>query len=85
MGSAAGLTPRDCPGRGQNCYYKDWARAGFPFLSISHKLRLNEKEKVMSTIVLAILLLIRILVPLILLIALGEWVRRREASYWTRS
>lgn len=59
--------------------------AEFPFLGISHKLSLNDKEKAMTTIALAVLLLIRILLPLILLIVLGEWVRRREASYWTRS
>lgn len=36
----------------------------------------------MSTIVLAVILLIRIILPLILLLALGEWIRRREANYW---
>ena len=39
----------------------------------------------MATIVFAVLLLIRIILPLILLIALGEWIRRREASHWSRS
>jgi hypothetical protein len=43
---------------------------------------MNEKEKAMSTIVLAALLLIRVLLPLILLIAVGEWIHRREAGYW---
>jgi hypothetical protein len=38
----------------------------------------------MSTIALVFLLLIRIILPLILLVALGEWMRRREADYWTR-
>ena len=36
----------------------------------------------MSTIVLAIFLLIRIILPFSLLIAIGEWMRRREANYW---
>jgi hypothetical protein len=38
----------------------------------------------MSTIALVFLLLIRIILPLILLVALGEWMRRREEDYWTR-
>jgi hypothetical protein len=36
----------------------------------------------MSTIAFAVILLIRIILPFSLLIALGEWVRRREANYW---
>ena len=36
----------------------------------------------MSTIVLAFLLLARVILPFCILIALGEWVRRREANYW---
>lgn len=36
----------------------------------------------MSTIVLAVILLIRIIFPLALLLAFGEWVHRREANYW---
>lgn len=36
----------------------------------------------MSTIVLALLLLARVILPVGILIALGEWVRRREANYW---
>ena len=36
----------------------------------------------MSTIVFAALLLIRVVLPFSLLIALGEWMRRREANYW---
>lgn len=38
----------------------------------------------MSTIVLTVLLLIRVILPLGVLIALGEWIRRREANYWLR-
>lgn len=38
----------------------------------------------MSTIALTAILLVRVIVPASLLIALGEWVRRREANYWLR-
>lgn len=38
----------------------------------------------MNTIALALILLIRVIVPVGVLIALGEWVRRREANYWLR-
>jgi hypothetical protein len=38
----------------------------------------------MSTVVLAVILLIRIILPLGLLIAFGEWVHRREANYWIK-
>lgn len=36
----------------------------------------------MSTIALAAILLIRVVVPISVLLALGEWIRRREAKYW---
>jgi hypothetical protein len=36
------------------------------------------------TIAFAVILLIRIVLPLAMLLALGEWVHRREASYWLR-
>jgi len=36
------------------------------------------------TIAFVLLLLIRIILPFVLLIALGEWVHRREANYWLR-
>jgi hypothetical protein len=36
------------------------------------------------TIAFAVILLIRIILPLSLLLALGEWARRREESYWLR-
>ena len=36
----------------------------------------------MNTIALAAILLIRLVIPVSLLIAIGEWVRRREANYW---
>ena len=32
----------------------------------------------------AILLLIRVIVPLVILFGFGEWIRRREANYWSR-
>jgi hypothetical protein len=34
------------------------------------------------TIALAVIFLIRIILPFSLLVGLGEWVRRREANYW---
>jgi hypothetical protein len=36
----------------------------------------------MDTIALAAIFLIRVIVPISVLLALGEWVRRREANYW---
>jgi hypothetical protein len=36
------------------------------------------------TIAFAVILLIRIILPLGLLLTLGEWVHRREANYWLR-
>jgi hypothetical protein len=37
----------------------------------------------MSTLAVAILLLVRVILPVSALIALGEWLRRREANYWS--
>jgi hypothetical protein len=34
------------------------------------------------TITFAILFLARVLIPILLLLILGEWVRRREIRYW---
>lgn len=34
------------------------------------------------TITIAILFLARVLIPVALLLILGEWVRRREIRYW---
>jgi hypothetical protein len=39
----------------------------------------------MNTIAFAAILLIRLVLPVGILIALGEWVRRREANYWSHS
>lgn len=36
----------------------------------------------MNAIALAVILVIRVIVPASILVALGEWVRRREAKYW---
>ena len=36
----------------------------------------------MSTIAIAVILLIRVILPVSVLIALGEWIHRREANYW---
>ena len=77
------MTPQKSPADRLICQPKDWQSAEFPFLSFSHKLGMEvEKEKAMSTIVIALLLLLRIILPVALLIALGEWIRRREANYW---
>ena len=38
----------------------------------------------MSTVAIAVIFLIRMILPFGLLIALGEWARRREANYWLR-
>jgi hypothetical protein len=38
----------------------------------------------MSTIAFAVILLVRLILPFSLLVALGEWVHRREANYWLR-
>ena len=62
---------------------KDWACTEFPFLSFSHKLDMSvRKEIAMNTIAFALILLIRAILPIAILIALGEWVHRREAYYW---
>jgi hypothetical protein len=47
-----------------------------------HQAKSLRKENMMSAIVCAILLLIRIILPFFLLIVFGEWMRRREANYW---
>lgn len=44
----------------------------------------EKKENAMNTIALALILLARIVVPFSVLIALGEWIRRREINYWFR-
>lgn len=36
----------------------------------------------MNTIALIALLFLRVLVPFSILIAIGEWIRRREKHYW---
>lgn len=39
----------------------------------------------MSVVTFALFFLIRVLLPVVLLLALGEWVRRRETPYWFRN
>ena len=39
----------------------------------------------MSTIALAVFLLIRVVLPVGLLITVGEWLRRREDRYWLQT
>lgn len=36
----------------------------------------------MSAIAVALLITLRVLIPFGLLVAIGEWVRRREIRYW---
>jgi len=38
----------------------------------------------MNTIAIAILLLIRVIIPVAILVSVGEWVRKHEANYWSR-
>ncbi len=38
----------------------------------------------MTEIALAFIFVVRVAVPLGILLALGEWVRRRETKYWFR-
>jgi hypothetical protein len=38
----------------------------------------------MNAIALTIILTLRVFVPLTLLLAIGEWVQRREKNYWLR-
>jgi hypothetical protein len=38
----------------------------------------------MNAIAIAILLVIRVILPLGILLAIGEWMQRREANYWLR-
>ena len=38
----------------------------------------------MTTTTIALLFLVRVLIPFTLLLVLGEWVRRRELRYWLR-
>jgi hypothetical protein len=38
----------------------------------------------MSTIAFAVILLLRAILPITVLLALGEWMHRREANYWLR-
>ncbi len=39
----------------------------------------------MIIIAFAVISLIRIILPFMVLIAFGEWIRRREANYWFHS
>ncbi len=63
---------------------KDRVSAEYLFASITSILEADKerKENAMNTI--AILLLIRVIVPVGILLGFGEWIRRREANYWSR-
>lgn len=36
----------------------------------------------MNTIALIVLLSLRVIIPVVILLVIGEWVRRREDHYW---
>jgi len=38
----------------------------------------------MNALAIAVILLLRVFVPLGILLSIGEWVRRREKNYWLR-
>ena len=38
----------------------------------------------MNVIIIAAMLIVRVLVPVAILLTLGEWVQRREKNYWLR-
>lgn len=38
----------------------------------------------MNAIAIAIIFLLRVVVPVVILLSIGEWIRRREANYWSR-
>lgn len=38
----------------------------------------------MNIIALALILLVRVLIPFAILISIGEWAHRREQNYWLR-
>lgn len=81
MGCFDVYTPRQTMGSGRIFSSKDWASTEFPFSSLSHKLEVNEKEFVMNITALATIFLLRILLPLSIFVAPGEWVRGRDARY----
>jgi len=38
----------------------------------------------MNALMVGIILVLRVIVPLGILLSIGEWVRRREENYWLR-
>lgn len=38
----------------------------------------------MSAIAIALIFFVRVLVPLVILLTLGEWSKRRDKNYWLR-
>ena len=77
--------PRTRPKGGLIRRVKDWSSTEFIFSSTSHTLGADErKEYAMNAIAITIIFLIRVVVPLVILLTLGEWMRRRDVNYWTR-
>ena len=83
MGCGSVNYPLASPMHRMNRQSKDWSSTEFHFSSISHTLGVKvQKENPMSTIAIALFLFVRVVIPFGLLIAIGEWVRRREINYW---
>lgn len=38
----------------------------------------------MNAIAIAIIFLIRVVIPVGVLLTIGEWIRKRESNYWSR-
>ena len=38
----------------------------------------------MNILALALIFLIRVVIPFAIMLALGEWIQRREAKYWLK-
>jgi hypothetical protein len=43
-----------------------------------------KKGDAMNALALALIFLVRVLIPLTLLLTVGEWLHRREKNYWLR-
>jgi len=72
-------------GLGWFVHPKDYLSTRFLFTSITRTLGIVErKEHPMNVIALTIIFIVRVLVPLTILLTLGEWVQHREKNYWLR-
>lgn len=39
----------------------------------------------MNAIAITVIFLLRVVIPFGILLSVGEWIRRREANYWSRN